>query len=157
MKMDSEGRERFGAYLRSLREGRGLTQRQAGEAAKVSGPYLAQVERGQRNPPNSDMLCRLARVYEVAEQHLLQEAGYLEGGYDTIPDSVIERAFDFVSRDENYAYGTRLEKNELTLAAKAFIVEVYQKATGRILLKEEELNKIYRDEDQDAHSETNAY
>lgn len=141
--MDQQGRERFGAYLKSLREAKGLSQREAGVAAKVSSPYLAQLERGQRNPPSSEILCRLARVYQVPEQRLLQEAGYIEGGTDTISNDIIERAFEFVSRDGSFAFGTRLQSNDLPLEAKAFIVECYQKATGRKLLLPDELNQTY--------------
>lgn len=142
VEMDQEGRTRFGAYLRSLRQARGLTQRQAGEAATVSCPYLTQLERGQRNPPSREILSRLARAYHVSEEKLLQEAGYVEGGVITVPEEIIERAFDFVSRDPKYSFGTRLRDNQLTTEAKAFIVEVYQEATGLLLLKPEVLNAV---------------
>ncbi len=140
--MNGDERTKFGAYLKSLREAKGLTQKQAGELAKVSNPYLAQVERGQRNPPNADILSRLARVYGVSENSILKEAGYMSGGTVSLPASVIERAFEFVRTDEAFSFGTRLKGEELSLETKAFLVEVYQKATDRILLTQDEVEAV---------------
>ena len=42
--------ELFGRRLRSLREARGLTQQQLGEAADVSYKYVGAIERGEENP-----------------------------------------------------------------------------------------------------------
>jgi hypothetical protein len=39
-----------------------------------------------------------------------------------------------VLTDPHYKFGTRLKRGSLTLDAKRFIVEVYEKATGRTLL-----------------------
>lgn len=140
--MDQQGRERFGAYLKSIRDAHGLSQKKAAELARVSSPYLAQVEKGQRNPPNSDILCRLARVYGIPEQKVLQEAGYLEGGLNDVPEEVIERAFKFVCEDPSFTFATRLQGRELPLDAKALIVEIYQQAQHRILLTSDELEMV---------------
>lgn len=138
--MDNEGRKRFGAYLRALRDKAGLTQRQVHELANVSSAYLTQVEKGQRNPPSAEILNRLAQVYQVKQEELLREAGYLEGGYATLPDEVIERAFRFVCDDPEFSFGTRLTHQGLTKEAKASIVMLYQKWKGKIILTEEEIS-----------------
>lgn len=140
--MDQVGREAFGAFLRGLREAKGLTQRKAGELAKVSNPYLAQLEKGQRNPPSRDVLARLARVYGVSEEKMLQEAGYSDRSYTAVPPERIEWAFECVKRDPDFTFGNRLRGHELNLATKAFIVELYQRATGRNLLDEAEAQAI---------------
>jgi transcriptional regulator with XRE-family HTH domain len=132
--LDQAERGAFGVYLRALREAKGLTQRRAGEIAKVSCPYLAQLERGQRNPPSREVLARLASAYGVTEDKMLQEAGYREGGTSGVSPETIEWAFDCVRRDPEYSFGNRMGDYDLNLEAKAFIVEMYQQTTGRRLL-----------------------
>lgn len=66
--------KKFGEYLRKLREDRGLTLRQVEETAKVSNAYLSQVERGERNIPNFNVLKRLAEAYGVEVSDLTKAA-----------------------------------------------------------------------------------
>ena len=155
--MDHNERAKFGAYLRSLREERHFSQKEAAEAAQISSPYIAQLERGQRNPPGSDIICRLARAYQVPEQTLLQEAGYINGrdSIALIPTELIDRAFQFVCTDPKYTFGTRLKGSTLTTEAKAYIVQIYQESTKRVLLREDEL-KAAMEERQSAISEEDA-
>jgi hypothetical protein len=46
----------------------------------------------------------------------------------------LEWAFQCVLSDPEYRFGNRLRGTELTPDAKRFIIEVYEKATGRKLL-----------------------
>src|SRR5579864_4485349 len=138
--MDNEERKRFGAYLRSLRNQRGLSQREVNALANVSSAYLTQVENGQRNPPSAEVLKRLAQVYQVKPEDLMREAGYLAGCLSSVPSEVIERAFRFVCDDPEFSFGTRLTHQGLTKEAKASIVMLYQKWKGKLLLTDEELN-----------------
>jgi transcriptional regulator with XRE-family HTH domain len=78
MNLDQNEKIKFGLYLKSLRENCRMTQRQVTDAAQISGCYLSQVERGERKPPNSAMLCRLARAYKVPEEDVLRAAGHLQ-------------------------------------------------------------------------------
>lgn len=103
--------------------------------ARVSNAYLSQIERGLRNPPHPDILNRLAKVYEVPPRDLLITAGYLREEHGITRDE-IERAYAHVVSDPHYRHGTRLKGPGLTLEAKRFIVEIYEKATGRKLLRE---------------------
>lgn len=122
-------------YLRTIRKQRGLSLKKVEKAAGVSNAYLSQLERGRRNPPHPDILKRLAKVYEVAVTDLLSAAGYLEeekGG----TSQRIEQAYQHVISDPHYRFGTRLRGSELSLDAKRFIVEMYEKATQRKLLEE---------------------
>lgn len=66
--------KKFGEFLRKLREDRGWTLRQVEEKAKVSNAYLSQVERGERNIPNFNVLKRLAEVYGVEVSDLTKVA-----------------------------------------------------------------------------------
>jgi transcriptional regulator with XRE-family HTH domain len=125
----------FGAGMRKLRKERVLTLKQVEKAAGVSNAYLSQIERGLRNPPHPDILKRLAKVYEVTHRELLIAAGYLEDPEGQVKRETIEKAFQHVATDPHYRYGTRLKGTHLNLDAKRFIVEMYEKATGRKVLE----------------------
>ena len=130
--------EKFGPYLRTLRKQKGLTLKQVEKAARVSNSFLSQVERGIRNPPRPDIINRLAMVYSVPAHHLMEAAGYIKGVSGEMNErDRIERAFEHVITDPNYSQGTRMKGHTLSLDAKKFIVEMYEKATGRNLVKKE--------------------
>lgn len=128
--------EKFGPYMRKLRKQKGLTLKEVEKAARVSNSFLSQVERGVRNPPKPDILNRLARAYSVPAQDLMEAAGYIR----SIPNEMRERervelAYQHVITDPNYSQGTRMKGQTLSLEAKRFIVEIYERATKRSLLK----------------------
>ena len=125
----------FGAYLRRLRQEQKLTLREVEEMAGVSNSYLTLIERGLRKPPGADVLKKLAPVYNVPVRDLLRAAGYLaEENREISEEEEIEMAFQFVMKDPRYRSGTRLKNGELSLNVKRFIVEMYEKATGKKLL-----------------------
>jgi transcriptional regulator with XRE-family HTH domain len=123
------------AYLRNVRKERGLSLKKVEKAAGVSNAYLSQLERGLRNTPHADILKRLAKVYEVPLQELLSAAGYIEDK-KVIARKQIEQAYQHVITDPKYRHGMRLKAAGLSLEAKRFIVEMYEKMTGRMLLGE---------------------
>src|SRR5713101_3105994 len=122
-------------YLRNIRKQRGLSLKKVEKAAGVSNAYLSQLERGRRNPPHPDILKKLAKVYEVPLTELLSAAGYLEDGKGNTRQD-IEQAFQHVISDPKYRHGTRLKASALSLEAKRFIIEMYEKMTGRKLLRD---------------------
>lgn len=126
----------FGPYIRDLRKKRGLTLKQVEKAARVSNAYVSQLERGVRNPPHPDILKRLANVYGVPHRDLLIAAGYLEEDTrEKLEWEKVELAYQHVIRDPKYKQGTRLKDAHVPFEAKKFIVEIYEKVTGRQLLK----------------------
>jgi transcriptional regulator with XRE-family HTH domain len=128
----------FASYLRELRKARGLSLKQVEERAGVSNAYLSQLERGLRKPPHPDILRRLAKAYEVPVEDLLVSAGYLENGAEkSITREKIEQAFTHVISDPHFRHGTRLKGVRLGPEAKRFIVEMYEKLSGRKLLSPE--------------------
>jgi transcriptional regulator with XRE-family HTH domain len=125
----------FASYLRELRKARGLSLKQVEAEAGVSNAYLSQLERGLRKPPHPDILRRLAKAYEVPVEDLLVSAGYLDNGLEKgITREKIEQAFAHVISDPTFRHGTRLKGVRLGPEAKRFIVEMYEKLTGRKLL-----------------------
>jgi transcriptional regulator with XRE-family HTH domain len=125
----------FGEYVRKLRKAKGLTLKQVEAGAEVSNAYISQIERGRRNPPHPDILKRLAKLYEVTHRDLLIAAGYLEDPEEQMQREKIERGFQHVLSDPHYKHGTRLKGGHLTLDAKRFIIEMYEKSTNRKVLE----------------------
>ena len=128
--------ENFGTYMRRLRKSRGLTLKQVESEAAVSNAYVSQIERGLRRPPHPDILKRLAKTYNVEHRELLVAAGYLEEDSAAVAKRrQIEDAYEHVRTDPTFKQGTRLKGTHVSLEAKRFIVEMYEKLTNRNLLK----------------------
>jgi len=126
--------DNFGKYLKDLRNNQKLSLRDVEAKGGISASYLAQIEQGRRRPPGPDILKRLAPVYDVPVRDLLKAAGYLEEAGGTLSDEEeVELAFKYVMSDPRYKSGARV-KGELTTDVKRFIVEMYEKATGKKLL-----------------------
>jgi len=126
--------ENFGEYLRTLRLEKRYSLREVEELSGVSNSYLGLIERGQRPIPGADILKKLAPVYDVPVRDLLATAGYLkEEDISLSEDDEVEMAFRYVMNDPRYKSGTRI-KGWLTVEVKRFIVEMYEKATGKKLL-----------------------
>jgi transcriptional regulator with XRE-family HTH domain len=69
----------LGGLLADLRTTRGFTLRQVEEATgnAVSNAYLSQLEKGRVQKPSPNVLQRLAVVYAVPHESLMEKAGYL--------------------------------------------------------------------------------
>ena len=126
--------ENFGEYLRTLRLEQKLSLREAEKLSGVSNSYLGLIERGQRPIPGAEILKKLAPVYDVPVRDLLRAAGYLkEEDVSLSEEEEVDMAFRFVMNDPRYKSGTRI-KGGLTIEVKRFIIEMYEKATGKKLL-----------------------
>lgn len=126
--------ENFGEYLRILRTEKKLSLRELEQHSGVSNSYLGLIERGQRPVPGAEILKKLAPVLDVPVKDLLNAAGYLkEDDVVLTEEDEVEMAFKYVMNDPRYKSGTRI-KGGLTTDVKRFIVEMYEKATGKKLL-----------------------
>jgi len=127
----------FGEYLRSLREGQKLSLREVAAKTGVSVSYITQIENGRRNAPGPEVLKKLAPAYNVPVRDLLKAAGYLDDLKQIRPvlsdDEEVERAFGYAISDPRYQSGTRVT-GPITIDVKRFVVEMYEKATGKKLL-----------------------
>ena len=125
---------RLGEHLRKARAGMRLSLREVEAQSGASASYMSQIEQGKRNP-SADLLRRIAPVYGVSVKGLLTLAGYLdEPEVQMSEQERIDWAFNAVVTDPDYKFGTALRAPELSLEAKRFMVEVYERATGRKLL-----------------------
>ena len=122
----------IGPLLRGLRGNTSL--REVRRLAGISNSYLSEIERGERRPGIS-VLRRLAALYGVDVKRLMRSAGYLdneEGQADNDPLEV-DRAYRYVLEDPEFRFGTR-PRGPLDIEAKRFIVEMYERLTGKRLL-----------------------
>lgn len=69
----------LGTLLADLRTAKGLSLREVEEATgkAVSNAYLSQLENGKIRKPSPNVLHRLAEVYVVPYEALMEKAGYL--------------------------------------------------------------------------------
>jgi transcriptional regulator with XRE-family HTH domain len=69
----------LGALLADLRTAKGMSLRDVEEATgdAVSNAYLSQLENGRIQKPSPNVLHRLAEVYGVPYEALMEKAGYL--------------------------------------------------------------------------------
>lgn len=126
--------EELGPMLRRLRGGMSLREIQ--RLTGISNSYLSQIEKGERRP-GPRVLRRLAALYGVGVQPLLQKAGFLEAEGEE-PDfneaTEVERAYQYVLSDPVFRVGTR-PRGPLSMESKRFIVELYERYSGKRLLQ----------------------
>ena len=83
--------EAFGAYVRSQRQLAQLTLRQAAELARISNPYLSQIEHGMALP-SVTVISAMADALQVSADALLLRAAGLATGHATQPSAATEDA-----------------------------------------------------------------
>ena len=129
---DLEGNEEIGPLLKRLRGS--LSLRDVNQRTGISSSYLSQIERGERMP-GRNMVGKLAAVYNVDPDELMKRAGHT-GQPDPNSNEVleVERAYRYVLADPQFRVGTRPD-GPLSLSAKRFIVEMYERFTGKRLLE----------------------
>ena len=124
--------EEIGTLLRRLRGE--LSLRDITRLTGISSSYLSQLERGEKRPGRS-VLKRLAQTYNVDLRDLLKRAGYGPRPDPNSNESLeVERAYRYVLSDPVFRVGTRPD-GPLSISAKRFIVEMYEKFTDRKLLR----------------------
>jgi len=126
--------KQFGEFMRGLRQKQRLSLRNAADQATISVTYLWQIEKGERTP-SAEILKKLTPIYEVTVEELLKAVGYLEEPKVEMSDlERLEWAFNLARTDPDYKFGTYLRGSELTPEVKRYIVEAYERASGKKLL-----------------------
>ena len=126
------GNEDFGTLLKRLRGD--LSLRDVNRLCGVSGSYLSQIERGQRMP-GRNLVLKLAEAYDVDGEELLKRAGHTGQPAPNSREALdVERAFQYVLADPDFRVGTRPD-GPLSKNSKRFIVEMYERFTGKRLLE----------------------
>jgi len=107
----------LGDFIRGQRELANLSMRQLAEIAKISNPYLSQVERGLYKP-SADVLKNIANALHMSAETMYAQAGLL----DDSPD-----------RDESHhgvEHAVRLDPL-LSVDQKETIIRIYRSFLGR--------------------------
>ena len=131
-RQEIEGDEEIGPLLKRLRGDHSL--RDVQRLTGVSSSYLSLIERGDRKP-GVNLLNKLAILYGVDPTELLHRANRL-GSADSSDDEPleVERAYRYVMADPVFRVGTRPD-GPMSLKTKRFIVEMYERYTGKRLLE----------------------
>ncbi len=79
----------LGSFIRSQRRLANLTLREMAELAKVSNPYLSQIERGLHEP-SVRVLRSIASALNISAETLLAQAGLLEGSVPNVAEDAGE-------------------------------------------------------------------
>jgi transcriptional regulator with XRE-family HTH domain len=74
---DSPGWNGLGTFIRAQRELANLSMRQLADIAKISNPYLSQVERGLYKP-SADVLKQIANALHLSAETMYVQAGLLD-------------------------------------------------------------------------------
>ncbi|MGH7756094.1 MAG: helix-turn-helix domain-containing protein [Vulcanimicrobiaceae bacterium] len=106
----------LGQFIKSQRELANLSLRQLAEVAKVSNPYLSQVERGLYKP-SADVLKSIADALQISAESMYTQAGLLDKGSDEAARSGVESAIRLDSR--------------LTTDQKETLIRIYRGFTER--------------------------
>jgi transcriptional regulator with XRE-family HTH domain len=99
-----------GDFIRTQRELMSLSMRQLAEMAKVSNPYLSQIERGVYTP-SAQVLKGIADALDMSAETLYREAGLLDDSVER-PSLSVEDAIRVDAR--------------LTQEAKQALIQVYR-------------------------------
>ncbi len=67
----------LGDFIRGQRELANLSMRQLAEIAKISNPYLSQVERGLYKP-SAEVLKSIANALQISAETMYTQAGLLD-------------------------------------------------------------------------------
>lgn len=68
----------LGAGLKAAREARNLSLRQVEDATGISNAYLSQLENDKVKKPSPHFLHKLALLYDVPYELLMESAGYIK-------------------------------------------------------------------------------
>jgi transcriptional regulator with XRE-family HTH domain len=66
----------YGTYIKALREAKNLTLREVEKQTEISNAYLSQLETGKVKQPSPLNLYKLAQLYDVSYETLMEKVGY---------------------------------------------------------------------------------
>ncbi len=94
-------RTALGSLLADLRTAKGFSLRQVEQATDhaVSNAYLSQLEKGKIQQPSPSVLHRLAAVYAIPYEALMEKAGYLLPSADGVASGRRKRLAAFAIDD----------------------------------------------------------
>jgi transcriptional regulator with XRE-family HTH domain len=103
-----------GEFIRTQRELANLSLRQLADIAKVSNPYLSQIERGLHKP-SADVLKNIAAALRISAETMYTQAGLLD---DAGAEKAAGRSFDGV--EDAIRRDTRLSADQKETLARIY-------------------------------------
>ncbi len=97
--------ENYGEYFKALRESKGLTLREVERKTNVSNAYLSQLESGKIKQPSPTTLYKLAELYGVKYELLMEKVGYPvpqsnSSAKTKKPENAISHRIGHITKDE---------------------------------------------------------
>lgn len=93
----------YGSYFKALRESKGMTLREVEKQVDISNAYLSQLESGKVKQPSPITLYKLAQIYEVEYNTLMEKVGYpvpSSGENINQTKKVVQNRFGNITEDE---------------------------------------------------------
>lgn len=101
--MLDETKPTIGPFLKSLREARGLSLREVEAKTGISNAFFSQIESGKVKRPSPVMLYKLAELFGISYEELMERAGHpVPSGAAPVKRSVetVFRRFGEISEKE---------------------------------------------------------
>lgn len=109
--------QEFAAFLRSVREARGMTVNQLAMYSGISAAQLSRIENGKRGVPKPATLQKLAEALKLDYTVLMEKAGYLAQAAYPAADSkvmvVMEQGNDSLRHESPLSAHERIVLEEL--------------------------------------------
>jgi len=67
--------EKFGEYIKKMREIRNIGLREMARLVEISPPYLSDIEKNKREAPSKDVIIKISGILETNLEHLFDLAG----------------------------------------------------------------------------------
>lgn len=87
----------FGEFIAKKREEKKITLREMARLLKITPPYLSDIEKERRNPPDKDNLDELANILSLSEdecRYMYDLAGKKRNSISVdLPDYIMERDY----------------------------------------------------------------
>jgi transcriptional regulator with XRE-family HTH domain len=110
-------REALGAFIRTQRRLANLTLRQMADLAKVSNPYLSQIERGLHEP-SVRVLRSIAEALNLSVETMLSRAGMTDEGPGTGTEGELRPTEEAIRLDPHL---TDAQKEALLAVYRSFL------------------------------------
>jgi transcriptional regulator with XRE-family HTH domain len=128
---------KLGQYLRDLRLRKKLTFMKVNKLTGISIGYLSMLEKERRFSPHPNILKKLAEVYGVSIQEIMEVAGYLRREEDKVfsRKDEIEWAISTILRDPTYgSFYDKVKVKSMSLEMKINLIESYEVMSRKKLL-----------------------
>jgi transcriptional regulator with XRE-family HTH domain len=109
--------EAFGNFVRTQRQLAKLSLREMAELAKVSNPYLSQIERGLHEP-SIRVISSIARALDISAETLLAQVGLLD---DDQPDGRVPGATEAAISADPYLSDS--QRQALLAVYRSYVAE----------------------------------